>query len=501
MSQRPKKIQPLSVDLSNVAIDTAVEKRATETPNKPFKFTWPLLLLALAGFVVFALPQLVPDTAEKTMVANTGAQTSVEKKNSEDIAPWQDAQLARQRKAAQDSLQRLLDLQFELEEQGLATWGAQALEQVQQQAADGDGAYKARQYLLAKQAYEVAYTQLQGIKTALPQRMDSLLQIGEAALLSGDQVSAQHAFNKVLLIDNLQQRAIAGLQHAQVLPQVLELQEKAAEASQRSNWQEANSLLQQAIKLYPQYPGLQERREANDAALAQQSFDSSLGQGYTHIAAGRYAAAERSFRQALKIKPASSQARAGVEQALAEQDTRSIEQQMAKAKKQVLAEEWEAADASYRQILTIDATLKSAQQQHSLVSRRLKLDQAMQSAIADPLRLSSDSVYQGAVTLLGQAKKERPRGARLTQQISTLSDLLTQSQQLLPIALHSDGQTDVILLRQARLGRFSEKSLQLKPGKYTLLGSRDGYRDVRLAFEISPGQQQTVLTITCTEKI
>jgi hypothetical protein len=56
-------------------------------------------------------------------------------------------------------------------------------------------------------------------------------------------------------------------------------------------------------------------------------------------------------------------------------------------------------------------------------------------------------------------------------------------------------------LKVARLGRFSDKTLQLKPGNYTLLGSRDGYRDVRVQFSVRAGQAPPSLGISCTDKI
>ena len=64
----------------------------------------------------------------------------------------------------------------------------------------------------------------------------------------------------------------------------------------------------------------------------------------------------------------------------------------------------------------------------------------------------------------------------------------------------SDEFTDVTLLRVRRLGTLAEQTLLLRPGVYTAVGIRNGYRDVRIKFEVRPNQQNTV-AVRCVEKI
>ncbi len=55
-----------------------------------------------------------------------------------------------------------------------------------------------------------------------------------------------------------------------------------------------------------------------------------------------------------------------------------------------------------------------------------------------------------------------------------------------PIAvrLTSDQLTTVTLYRVGDLGAFASKEVELRPGTYTVIGSRDGYRDVRQTFTV-----------------
>jgi hypothetical protein len=59
----------------------------------------------------------------------------------------------------------------------------------------------------------------------------------------------------------------------------------------------------------------------------------------------------------------------------------------------------------------------------------------------------------------------------------------------------------VAVYKVARLGRFSVKELDLRPGTYTVVGARDGYQDVRQKIVIKPGQKPVQISIICKVKL
>jgi len=67
--------------------------------------------------------------------------------------------------------------------------------------------------------------------------------------------------------------------------------------------------------------------------------------------------------------------------------------------------------------------------------------------------------------------------------------------------LVSDNLTEVTVYRVGRLGRFSQRVLNLRPGTYTVVGSRPGYRDVRRRLMVSPNQSSKPLEVRCEEAI
>jgi hypothetical protein len=82
-----------------------------------------------------------------------------------------------------------------------------------------------------------------------------------------------------------------------------------------------------------------------------------------------------------------------------------------------------------------------------------------------------------------------------------LSELIKVWETPVAVTIRSDGTTHVAVYRVGRLGSFTKKRIALRPGTYTVVGSRDGYQDVRQVVTVKPGQQSLRITITCKTKI
>ena len=111
------------------------------------------------------------------------------------------------------------------------------------------------------------------------------------------------------------------------------------------------------------------------------------------------------------------------------------------------------------------------------------------------------AVAAATTQLLLQAKQVTPRGPALEQQINRLDTLLRQANATVVVTLRSDRETDVVVYKVAKLGRFAEHELTLRPGTYTAVGTRNGYRDVRQNFAISADNPPAPVTIICTDPI
>ena len=89
----------------------------------------------------------------------------------------------------------------------------------------------------------------------------------------------------------------------------------------------------------------------------------------------------------------------------------------------------------------------------------------------------------------------------LKQQIATLGDWLARADVPVQVALQSDNLTQVTIYRVGALGAFEQRSLELAPGSYTVVGTRPGYRDVRREINVMPGAALHPVVIRCEDKI
>jgi len=69
------------------------------------------------------------------------------------------------------------------------------------------------------------------------------------------------------------------------------------------------------------------------------------------------------------------------------------------------------------------------------------------------------------------------------------------------LELVSDNATEVQIQRVGTFGTFSKREIELKPGKYTVVGTRPGFRDVRRDVTIAPGRDVQTISVSCVEPI
>jgi hypothetical protein len=89
----------------------------------------------------------------------------------------------------------------------------------------------------------------------------------------------------------------------------------------------------------------------------------------------------------------------------------------------------------------------------------------------------------------------------LSHQLGQVAALLDQAATPVDVMLRSDNLTSVTVYRVGELGNFTQRALQLKPGRYVVVGTRSGFRDVRRELTISPGNAPPALLIQCVDPI
>jgi hypothetical protein len=513
MSSHNDPLQPTPFDVAKPAPEEPAAQSsaaARGTPAWVLPALGGLLLMALA--VIFWLPErvgtpavdpppVVPETAEDTASAPPTAAPPRPVPATEDASPWSEAQLAKLRKEAQDVLQELLDIQFALEERGVQTWAPEPFAAAGEMAAAGDELYKTREYEAAKARYQDALAALQAIEASIPALVDAELQAALEAIEAGDIAAADDALARAALIEPEHPELETLGQRAALLPRLVPLMEQAAAAEAAGDLAQAETLLDEAVALDPAHQRVAAERERVAAAHLQQRFNDAMSDGYAALDDNRFNAARESFRAAAKLQPGAGEAASALAEVTAAETAfrlSSLKQQGAKLEQQ---EQWQKAVETYSKAREIDASVLFASEGLARSRPRARLDKQFRTAIAQPERLSDVAVAEATEKLLQQAKRITPAGPVLESQIRQLQVLLQQANTPVRVVLRSDMETDVVVYKVARLGRFQERELTLRPGTYTAVGTRNGYRDVRQQIVVVHDAVPAPITIACVEPI
>ena len=247
-------------------------------------------------------------------------------------------------------------------------------------------------------------------------------------------------------------------------------------------------------------PAPPDPRDRRDAGKAPGAFERAMSEGLAALDGGDYATAREAFGRAAALRPGSSQSADGLARAEAGARLAEINSLREAARTLEEQEDWHGARQRYEAVLEIDPAIGFAIDGRARSSLRAELSDRMAFHLSHRGRLSSDEVLQEASGLLEQASVLEA-GPKLQQQRQQLAQAIEAFSTPVTATLESDQLTDVVIYKVGRLGTFSRHALDLRPGTYTVVGSRNGFRDVRRKLVIEPGRSPQPLTIRCEEKI
>jgi tetratricopeptide (TPR) repeat protein len=339
------------------------------------------------------------------------------------------------------------------------------------------------------------------VETGVPQRLGDLLAAGEEALARGDAETAVDDFEMALAMDPANAAADAGLDRARNLPALMALMDAGASAEAAGDLDAAVDAYSQAAALDPAYVPAAESRDRVVAARAGAGYRRLMSEGYAALASADYSGAKERFSRAARMNPDADGPRDGLLQAEEGARRIRIEALRAEADGAEAGERWAAAVTAYEALLKEDDTLAFAQKGLRRARNRQSLDGRLEGYLSDPLRLSADSVLAAARADLEAARAVVPTSPRLADQILRLGRQIDLADRPVPVAILSDNATQVTVYRVGRLGSFERQEIRLKPGRYTMVGTRTGYRDVRMEVTIMPGQAAASVTVRCEEPI
>ncbi len=505
-----------------VEVSTASQpKKATATSDarrlNASTWLWSgfFILLALALYVIFFLPKTIEPEPSDTSVESTVATPPVSKPDNKEQAsapkpiepiepappPIDDAAQQQAKIQAEQLLTRIIELESVLEKHAIKKWAAEEYAQASEQGRIGDEYFRRKQFQQAVAAFQTAIDQLQELQDRIQPTLEQAISRGEQALTQGDQLTAIQQFELAGAIAPNDIRVKNGLQRAQTIEQLFTLLQRGSSFESHGQLQQAKTTYQEAVQLDPLSDQAKSALQRVNTKLIRQEFDQLIASGYRALQNGQYADARAAFNAAKEILPKAKEATIGLNKVAIAVRNEKIENLLFEAAHFEQLEQWQQAATSYEKIIQLDGSHSIAKQKLRENTSKAEILKQLQQSLEAAQRLHQKKVLAQAEQVLADAAKLNAPGVMIEQRAEQLQQLVRVATTPIPIILESDNQTEVIVYKVARLGTFSRRELQLRPGPYTIVGSRVGYRDVRTTIQVTPESKNTVLTIRCEEPI
>jgi len=356
-------------------------------------------------------------------------------------------------------------------------------------------------YLSAAQGWHEGSATLAALDKAAPKALADAVKRGADALDAAKTGAAREAYQLALAIEPNHPPATAGLARADRLDAALAAADGARRDEEAGRAAAAEAGYRKALSIDSSVPGAQEGLNRLAASQAADAYSVAMSRGFADSAAGRNDAARAAFNQALALRPGSREAKDALAALDQGQRASALNLLEARARTAESAERWDEALGAWREAASLEPSLESAREGLTRATPRAELQRGIDALIAKPERLWDPAGRAEARSLLATAASAGNPRERLSASARELDRLATAAQSPVRLRLESDGFTQVVIYRVGQYGTFSTRDVELLPGRYTVVGTRTGFRDVRREVLLPPGTVPAAVVVRCEEPI
>ncbi len=474
--------------------------RATRAPRGSRMLPVAMIAVALAAVAAFVwLPERF--TARNPEIA-AAARAQAEQLGLD--RRTQEQRLAEQAtaRAAAEAARGQFDLAFKaLDGHAAARWATVVFAEARAAGAAAVQRFEVQDHAAATRDWEAAAAKLADLEKQRPQVLKDTMRTGETALARGESAAAREAFGLALAIEPGHAQAQAGIERAARLDQAFVIVDAAIADERAGRLAAAEQGFRKALAIDAAAPGAREGIDRLGARRSNEIYAATMSRGFADLAAGQNDAARKSFQQALVLRPSSPEARDALASLDQGQRAAALRLLEARARSAEGEELWEQALAAWREVAALEPSLESAREGIARGAPRLELQRQIEALNQQPERLWDPAGRGAARTLLATAAATGNPRQRLAVAARELERLAAAAQVPVQLRLQSDGVTQVTIYRVGQYGSFSERDVELLPGRYTVVGTRNGYRDVRREVVLPPGAAAAAVAVRCEEPI
>lgn len=389
----------------------------------------------------------------------------------------------------------------ELESQAAGVWGGESYGAAKSMGELALAASSARDLSLAIDRLGLATQRLSRVANERPAILAKLLVTANTAIDDGRLEIARQSLERALLIDPEHTPAIRGLARIVALGPLLPALVEAETAQLAYDNLRALTLYEQVLRADAENVRAREGAARARRALSSDRYAAAIGESLAALRSGRSEAAREALARARGLRADGAEIAALQNELAAAGERSDLDEERNRILDLEKAENWADALKSYEALLAKDRSLEFARAGRNRVVPRAELGRRVDALISAPARLSAPEVRREAERLLAEAARVKEDAPVLRSQVEQLTAALQIYDKPIRTIFESDGQTRIVVQRIGIFGTFTRKELQLKPGRYVVVGTREGFRDVRREINVTPSGPQLIIDVRCTEVI
>jgi serine/threonine protein kinase len=417
------------------------------------------------------------------------------------VTPLESARLEMFQKQGEKHARDILRQQLDLEDTGVIFWARNDYEKIGADLDAADNMYRNQQFDSALDQYKAVLASLAKLKSRAPGELEKHTGSGDKALLEGDTETALTSFTIATSIDGESKDLQHKLARAETLDQVQDLVRQGEVFERNGELDTARETFKTAKDLDGEWQPAKKGLSRIQRAITQRNFQVAMSEGFREISSKNYDEARKGFSRAKKILPDSAEPEDGLLQVEQSERNDIILDHQKNAQAHLVSGNWPGAIGEYEAALVIADSLEFAQTGLDYAKSRLALQERVQEFLRDPTSLQSNEGLAEASAALRQASRITPKADQLLHHIDILARLISTARIEIPVTINSDGKTEVTVRRHSALGKVTNKVVFLIPGRYTVVGQRLGYRDVREDLVLLAGEPSPILEIASTERV
>ena len=384
---------------------------------------------------------------------------------------------------------------------GADRWGGAEWLEGLRLAGQGDAQFLDQDFVAAAATLNRAAQHFEKLAAGAPAALAAALQAGQAAYATADQPSAIAAYERALLIHPGDPTATRELARSQELDDILRAMSEGAAREAAGDVSAARDSYAGVLKQEAEWAPARAALRRLDAGRAVSDFERAMAQGLGAVAAGRTADARSALNRALALRPGDPGARSAMEQLDTAERRGRLASLQGEAEALAGQERWVEAAATYRALLGLDPTLAAASSGLATAESRSQLHERLEQQLSNGERFNDDKAVAVAQAVVAEAETVTSKGPGLISQVTRLKALLAAAARPLPVQFASDNLTRVVIYKVRELGMFTNQTVELRPGTYVVVGTRDGYRDVRRNVKVAATGNPEPITVRCEEMI